>query len=83
VPVGQDKLGLPLRTGWDYNRFVKITDDYHAKVRLWSLQPTVVPLPSGPKLQKFAAQKFRTHQEMNQWKKSLLRQLAQTLVSHG
>ena len=62
---------------------MKISDDYQAKVRLWASKPTVVALPSGPPLPKFAAQKFRNHEEMNQWKQSLLRKLARTAARHG
>jgi formylmethanofuran dehydrogenase subunit E-like metal-binding protein len=62
---------------------VKITDDYHAKVRLWAQKPTVVALPPGLLLPKFAARKFRTHEEMNQWKQSLPRELAQSAARHG
>ena len=62
---------------------MKISDDYRAKLRLWARQPTVVPLPPGPKLPKFKAQKFRNHEEMNQWKRALLLELARRDASHG
>jgi hypothetical protein len=62
---------------------VKISDDYRAKVRLWAMRPAVVALPPGPTLPGFTAQKFHTHAELNQWKKSRLRELAQTKVPHG
>ena len=85
APAGQthDKQSLSLRLGWCYPDAVKISDDYHAKVRLWSRQPRVVALPPGPSLPKFAPQKFRTHEEMNQWKQALLRQVARTVALHG
>jgi hypothetical protein len=62
---------------------VKISDDYHAKIRLWARHPAVAPLPPAPVLPKFAPQKFRTPQEMNEWKQSLLRQAAQNATRHG
>ncbi len=62
---------------------MKISDDYHAKVRLWARQPTVVALPPGPALPELRARKFRTHEEMNQWKQSLLREIAETAAHHG
>ena len=55
---------------------VKETDDYKAKVRLWATKPTVVALPQGPPLPKFGPKKFATHAEMNQWKETLLLQIA-------
>jgi hypothetical protein len=62
---------------------VKISDDYHAKVRLWARRPTVVALPPGPPLPKFDAQRFRTHEDMNRWKHALLRELARAAARHG
>ena len=55
---------------------MKITDDYQAKIRLWARHPKVVPLPPGPPIPKFPPQKFRTHEEMNRWKRALLKQIA-------
>ena len=62
---------------------MKISDDYCAKVKLWAKQPTVSKLPPGLPLPKFPAQKFRTHEEMNRWKQSLLREVARTVARHG
>jgi hypothetical protein len=62
---------------------VQISDDYQAKLRLWARQPVVVPLPPAPALPRFTAQKFRTHQEMNEWKRILLREVARTAACHG
>jgi hypothetical protein len=62
---------------------VKISDDYHAKLRLWCRQPVVVAPPPGPSLPKFKARKFRTHAEMNRWKQELLREIARATVRHG
>jgi hypothetical protein len=66
-----------------YDCAVKTSDDYHAKVRLWARQPTVVAPPPGPPVPKFAAQRFRSHEEMNRWKQALLRELARAAARHG
>lgn len=55
---------------------MKISDDYHAKIRLWAARPEVVPLPKGPVLPRFKVQRFRNHGEMNLWKAGLLRRIA-------
>ena len=77
------KPSLPVVLWACYADAVKISDDYCAKARLWARQPAVVPLPPGPSLPKFAARKFRTHEEMNLWKQSLLRKVARTVTRHG
>jgi len=46
-------------------------------------QQIVVALPKGPRLPKFPAQKFSSHREMNEWKKSLLRELARSYPNNG
>jgi hypothetical protein len=61
---------------------VKSSDDYRAKVRLWASRPTVVPLPAGPALPMFKAWRFSTHQEMNAWKRALLREVARQAARH-
>ena len=58
---------------------MRAKDDYQAKIRLWAANPQVVALPVFPALPKFPPQKFRTHLEMNEWKKQLLLQLARKL----
>ena len=62
---------------------MKVTDDYHAKVRLWAAHPQVVPLPRGPRLPKFSPQKFKSHEEMNRWKAELLLRAARELPADG
>jgi isopenicillin N synthase-like dioxygenase len=62
---------------------MKISDDYRAKIRLWAAQPTVMPLPAAPRLPAFRARRFRSHEEMNRWKRSLLQELARSLALHG
>jgi hypothetical protein len=55
----------------------KITDDYLAKVRLWAANPRVIPLPPGPKIPHFPPQRFRSHAEMNEWKRLLFLRMAE------
>ena len=56
---------------------MKITDDYTAKQRLWAETPRVVPAPAAPRLPDFKSRRFSSHAEMNEWKRSVLLQLAQ------
>jgi len=56
---------------------MKITDDYNAKYRLWAANPTVVPAPAATHLPDFKSKRFSSHAELNAWKLSVLRQLAQ------
>lgn len=62
---------------------MKITDDYRAKLRLWALNPQVVPAPKGPPLPKFASRRFSSHAEMNEWKKELLLKAARECAGNG
>lgn len=66
-----------------YDLDVKISDDYRAKVKLWAHRPVVVSLPPGPLLPRFTARKFRTHEEMNRWKQTFLREIALAVARHG
>jgi hypothetical protein len=56
---------------------MKISDDYNAKYRLWAANPTVVPAPGAVRLPNFKSRRFSSHAELNAWKISVLRQLAQ------
>ncbi len=56
---------------------MKIADDYKAKYRLWAANPRVVPAPPPVRLTQFKSKRFVSHVEMNAWKKSVLRELAQ------
>jgi hypothetical protein len=57
---------------------MKKTDDYKAKYRLWAENPRTVPAAAPVKIPNFRSRRFSTHAEMNAWKDSVLRQLAQT-----
>ena len=54
----------------------KFTDDYSAKLKIWASEPKVHPMPMLMNLPRFGAKKFRSHAEMNAWKKELLMELA-------
>ena len=56
---------------------MKITDDYNAKQRLWAENQRVVPALAAPRLPNFKSRRFSSHAEMNEWKRSLLLQVAQ------
>lgn len=60
---------------------MKIKDDYKAKIRLWVANLVVIP-DAPPKLPPFPPQKFRSHQEMNEWKLKLLRQVARAAAKN-
>lgn len=62
---------------------MKVTGDYRAKIRLWAMAPRVAQWRLGPALPGFAAQKFKTHAEMNRWKESLIRAVARRGTNHG
>ena len=55
---------------------MKITDDYNAKYRLWAANPVVAPAAAAVKLPGFKSRRFSSHTELNEWKSSVLRQLA-------
>jgi hypothetical protein len=55
---------------------MKYTDDYSAKLRLWAQNPRVLHLPKMVGLPKFSSKKFKSHAEMNAWKKDLLSRIA-------
>jgi hypothetical protein len=61
---------------------VKITDDYKAKIKMWAANPQVFPPLPAPKLPPFRCQRFKSHEEMNTWKKSMLLQLAKSATGH-
>lgn len=58
---------------------MKITDDYKAKIRLWAAKPQVVPASPPTHIPNFKSRKFSSHAEMNEWKQSVLRELAKAV----
>ena len=57
---------------------MKITDDYKAKIKLWAANPQVVPDMPPKNMPRFKSKKFSSYAEMNEWKKSLLREFAKS-----
>ena len=55
---------------------MKITDNYQAKYRLWAEHPRVVPAPAAPEIPGFKSRRFASHEEMNEWKRTVLLALA-------
>lgn len=55
---------------------MKVTDDYNAKYRLWAARPVVVSASEPVRLPGFKSRRFASHAELNEWKASVLRQLA-------
>lgn len=62
---------------------MKISDDYNAKLRIWAANPTVIPAPAAVRIPGFKSRRFASHAEMNQWKASVFRKLAQLAPTHG
>jgi hypothetical protein len=55
---------------------MKTTDDYEAKIKYWALQPKVTKLPKPTAWPPFSAKKFNSYQEMNEWKRQYLLEIA-------
>ena len=55
---------------------MKIVDDYNAKLRIWAENPRVIAAPASPPLPNFKSRRFSSHAEMNEWKRSLLLEIA-------
>ena len=55
---------------------MKISDDYTAKVRIWAASPQVRPIPKPLNLPRFRSKKFDSYDEMNAWKRQLLKEIA-------
>jgi len=56
---------------------MKITDDYSGKLDLWVRNPTLGSLPKITGLPKFTTKRFRSYEEMNNWKVDYLEQIAE------
>jgi hypothetical protein len=55
---------------------LKTTDDYDAKIKYWALRPQVPHLPKPIGWPPFGAKKFNSYQEMNDWKRQYLLEIA-------
>lgn len=58
-----------------YTAPMKITDDYGAKLDIWARNAKVCGTPKIANLPRFQSRKFRTYEEMNEWKRSLIDQM--------
>jgi hypothetical protein len=56
---------------------MKTTDDYEAKIKYWALKPQVPKLPKPIAWPAFSAKRFNSYQEMNEWKRQYLIEIAQ------
>jgi len=57
---------------------MKFVDDYGSKLEIWASEGRVYAVPSLSNLPYFGHKKFKSHEEMNVWKKDLLIQLVET-----
>jgi len=55
---------------------LKTTDDYEAKIKYWASHPKVAKMPKATDWPPFSAKKFSSYQEMNEWKKQYLLEIA-------
>ncbi len=56
--------------------FMKLTDDYGAKLEVWAREGKAVRLPRIANLPRFGHRRFNTYEELNAWKQSLRDELA-------
>jgi hypothetical protein len=56
---------------------MKYVDDYSAKLEIWAREGKVCHMPAITNLPRFGHRKFKSHAEMNAWKRELLGQLAE------
>jgi len=59
-----------------YRRSVKRADDYRAKYDLWASRPEVCRLPGFTGVPPFGVRRFDSYDELNAWKRALLREIA-------
>jgi hypothetical protein len=59
-----------------YGHSVKHTDDYRAKYTLWVSRPEICRLPGFTGVPWFGVRRFDSYDEMNAWKRELLRGIA-------
>ena len=59
-----------------FDRLMKYTDDYHAKIKIWALESKVIPLPDLPRLPRFSPQRFDSYEALMAWKRKLILKMA-------
>jgi hypothetical protein len=59
-----------------YRLRMKRADDYTAKYALWASRPEVRRLPGFTGVPRFGVRRFGSYEEMNAWKRDLLREIA-------
>ena len=59
-----------------YILFMKYTDDYNAKFKIWVKEKKIHPLPKFAFPFKIKSQKFSSYEEFNRWKSELLLSIA-------
>jgi hypothetical protein len=59
---------------------MKISDDYKAKFEFWAKDRKPQPDFPPPLLPKFKSKRFSSYEEMNQWKRELLGQIADEIA---
>ena len=71
-------LLLEERSGPNYTSYMKITDDRNAKFDLWA-QTDLIPKANFIPLNipAFRSRKFSSHEEFNEWKRSLRLRIAE------
>lgn len=55
---------------------MKFTDRYDAKLQIWAGEAKVCSIPEITNLPRFGHKKFSSYQELNEWKKALILELA-------
>lgn len=55
---------------------MKFTDDPNAKIRIWAIDPRVVPTARFPGYPGFRSRRFGSHEEMNAWKRGQILAIA-------
>ena len=57
-------------------KYMKSSDDYKAKLKMWAENPVVVGMPTIANFPEFGHVSFRNYEEMNAWKAEMRRELA-------
>ena len=60
-----------------FEKLQRNADDYNAKYKIWSKEHRMFTLPKAELPFKFPPQKFSSYEELNQWKKGLIAEIAE------